>query len=257
MIIDIHVHPPMPFDPFDRCLAAWQRMLDAGQRAGIDRQVLFGWGPLGSGCNEVVRDLVARDPERVTGFVRGWCTDPNSAATVEQYVVEHGFKGVKVHTEPDWPLIGLLGGHAIYCVAAQLGVPVLIHGFHQEEGLSADLHDELGVGHYPVRLMAELGRRYPATTFIFAHVGMMWVKALQAVRPYPNLYVDVSGFDPERGIVESAVRALGAERVLYGSDAPGRNYAAQLAKVLYADIGESDRALVLGGNAARLLGLGG
>jgi predicted TIM-barrel fold metal-dependent hydrolase len=232
-------------------------MLDAGQRAGIDVQVLFGWGERDSGCNELVRHLVAQTSERVIGFVRGWCTVPESALTVERYITEYGFKGVKVHTEADWPLKGLLGGHAIYEVAGRLGVPVLIHGFHEEEGLSADLHDELGVGHYPVRLMAELGRRHPDTTFIFAHVGMMWIKTLHAVRPYPNLYVDVSGFDPERGIVESAVQSLGAERVLFGSDAPGRNYAAQLAKVLYADITESERSLVLGGNAARLLGLGG
>jgi predicted TIM-barrel fold metal-dependent hydrolase len=232
-------------------------MLDAGRRAGIDVQVLFGWGDVGSGCNEVVRDLVARSSDRAIGFVRGWCTDPDSAATVERYVVEHGFKGIKIHNESGWPLKGLMGGHALYQVAARLGVPVLIHGFHEEEGLSADTHDELGVGHYPVRLMAELGERYPDTSFIFAHAGMMWVKAIQAVRPYPNLYLDVSGFDPERGVVESAVEALGAERVLYGSDAPGRNYAAQLAKVQYADIGAREKALVLGGNAARLLGLGG
>jgi predicted TIM-barrel fold metal-dependent hydrolase len=118
------------------------------------------------------------------------------------------------------------------------------------------MHDQLGLGHYPVQLMAELGQRFPDTTFIFAHVGMMWVKALQAVKPYPNLLVDVSGFDPERGIVEKAVEILGAERVLFGSDAPGRAYAAQLAKVQYADISERDKALLLGGNAARLLGLG-
>ena len=127
MIIDIHVHPPRPFDPYDRCLATWQRMLDAGQRAGIDVQVLFGWGERGSGCNELVRHLVAHTSERVIGFVRAWCSDPESAATVERYITEYGFKGVKVHDEVDWPLRGLLGGHAIYQVAGRLGVPVL-HG---------------------------------------------------------------------------------------------------------------------------------
>jgi predicted TIM-barrel fold metal-dependent hydrolase len=107
----------------------------------------------------------------------------------------------------------------------------------------------------PVSILAELGRRYPETSFIFAHAGGIWEKAFQAVAPYPNLNVDVCGFDPERGVVEKAVAMLGAERVLFGSDAPGRSYAAQVAKVKYADLSEPERQLVLGGNAARLLGL--
>jgi predicted TIM-barrel fold metal-dependent hydrolase len=253
LIIDIHVHPPISPQPDEPFLDAWKGMWDAGSRAGIDKQVLLGWGA--PNCNELVRELVERYPDQVIGFARGWCADPESPATIERYVVEHGFKGIKLHDEGDWPLRGLLAGHPIFLKAEQLGVPILIHGFHEEEGLPADLHDALGPGHYPVRIMAELGKRYPGTTFIFAHAGMMWDKAIQAVKPYPNLYLDVSGFDPERGIVEKAVQVLGAERVLFGSDAPGRIYAAQLAKVLYADISESDRELVLGGNAARLLKL--
>jgi predicted TIM-barrel fold metal-dependent hydrolase len=253
LIVDMHVHQPIPSSSSETFLDTWKRMWEAGKRAGIDRQVLLAWGT--HNCNELVRDLVERYPDQVIGFARGWCSDPTSASTIETYVVEHGFKGIKLHNEDDWPLRGLLAGHPIFLKAGQLGIPILIHSSHEEEGLSADLHDALGPGHYPVRLMAKLGKRYPGTTFIFAHAGMVWVKALQAVKPYPNLYLDVSGFDPERGIVEKAVDVLGAERVLFGSDAPGRTYAAQLAKVLYADISESDKELILGGNAVRLLDL--
>jgi predicted TIM-barrel fold metal-dependent hydrolase len=255
LIVDIHVHPPISTEPDERFWKTWNRMWDAGRRAGIDKQVLLGWGA--PNCNELVRELVERYPDQIIGFARGIRSDPDSPATLEKYVTEHGFKGVKLHDEPDLPLNALLASHPIFIKAGELGVPVLIHGFHAEEGLSAALHHDLagGASHYPVRLMGELGRRYPGTTFIFAHAGMMWDKAIQAVKPYPNLYLDVSGFDPERGIVEKAVEVLGAERVLFGSDAPGRTYAAQLAKVLYADISKGDKELILGGNAARLLNL--
>jgi predicted TIM-barrel fold metal-dependent hydrolase len=255
LIIDIHVHPPSHTGSHERFIQEWEKMLDAGRRAGIDKQVLIGdRDPEG---NERVRKLVDRYPDQIIGFARGIRSDPNSPATIAKYVVEHGFKGIKIHTEPDLPLNALLASYPIYAKAAELGVPVLIHGFHEEEGLSADLHTELGGGaaHFPVRLIGELGKRYPDTTFIFAHAGMMWDKAFQAAQPYPNVCLDMSGFDPERGIVEKAVAMLGAERVLFGSDAPGRIYAAQLAKVLYADISEADKELVLGGNAARLLNL--
>ena len=50
-----------------------------------------------------------------------------------------------------------------------------------------------------------------------------------------------------------AVRELGAERVLYGSDAGGRSFASQLAKVFGADIPESAKRLLLGENLKRLL----
>jgi len=236
-------------------MAAVEKMLDAGRRASIDKQVFV--GDTDAAGNERVREMVERYPDQIVGFARGMRADPESPAIIEKYVIEHGFRGIKLHNEPDLPLKGLLASHPIYLKAAELGVPVLIHGCHEEEGLSADLHSELagGASHYPVRLIAELGRRYPDTRFIIAHAGMMWVKAFQAAKPYPNVCMDMSGFDPERGIVEKAVEVLGAERVLFGSDAPGRIYAAQLAKVLYADISTGDKELVLGGNAARLLNL--
>jgi predicted TIM-barrel fold metal-dependent hydrolase len=50
-----------------------------------------------------------------------------------------------------------------------------------------------------------------------------------------------------------AVRELGAERVLYGSDVGGRSFASQLAKVLGADIPDDAKGLILGGSIRRLL----
>ena len=233
MIVDIHVH---------LFRAGIEEMLESGRRTGIDKQVFLG----------IEKQLVDKFPDEVVGFVRGECTDPNSPEIIEEYVTEYGYRGVKIHREPNWPLTGLLGGHPIFLKAGELGVPVLIHSWHEEEGL-AEIIPQMHVGYFPVRIMAELGKRYPDTTFIFAHVGGMWVKAFQAAKSYPNLCFDISGFDPERGIVEKAVEVLGAERVFFGSDAPGRNYAAQLAKVQYADISDRNKQLIMGENAIKLL----
>jgi uncharacterized protein len=52
--------------------------------------------------------------------------------------------------------------------------------------------------------------------------------------------------------VEMAVRELGPERVVYGSDVGGRSFASQLAKAMGADIPDSAKELVLGGNLRRL-----
>jgi predicted TIM-barrel fold metal-dependent hydrolase len=50
-----------------------------------------------------------------------------------------------------------------------------------------------------------------------------------------------------------ALRELGPERVIFGSDAAGRSFASQLGKVLGAEIRETLRRLILGGNLRRML----
>ena len=57
--------------------------------------------------------------------------------------------------------------------------------------------------------------------------------------------------------IESAVAALGPERVVFGSDAPRASLGSALALLRYADLGEADRARILGGNARQLLGIRG
>ena len=253
LVIDSHVHPPSSHDAEDVMagVSAIERMLEAGRRAGIDKQVF-----LGRVDDLALRAAFERFPDQVIPFLRVSCIDPDAPATLERYVTEHGYRGAKIHQETRlWPLTGILGAYPLFLKAAQLGVPVVAHTWHEEEGLERDVPAITETGSLPVSLFEELGRRFPQTTFILAHVGGSWVKAFQAAQPYPNLYFDVSGTDPERGIVENAVAVLGAERILYGSDAPFRNYAAQIAKVMYADITEPERRLLLGGNIMRLLDL--
>jgi len=50
-----------------------------------------------------------------------------------------------------------------------------------------------------------------------------------------------------------AVRELGAEHVMYGSDIGGRSFASQLAKVLGARIPAAARPLIFGENLRRVL----
>jgi predicted TIM-barrel fold metal-dependent hydrolase len=99
-----------------------------------------------------------------------------------------------------------------------------------------------------------LARRHPQTTLICGHTGGDWERGIRTVRAFPKLLIDLAGNDPTAGMVEMAVRELGASRILYGSDVGGRGFASQLAKVRSADISEQDRRLVLGGNLRTLLG---
>ena len=101
--------------------------------------------------------------------------------------------------------------------------------------------------------LAELARRHPDVPFIAAHTGADWEVGIRAIRDCKNVSAELCGSDPTAGFTEMAVRELGAERVLYGSDAGGRSFASQLGKVLGADISESAKRLILSDNCKRLL----
>jgi hypothetical protein len=101
--------------------------------------------------------------------------------------------------------------------------------------------------------LAELAARHPNVSLICGHAGGDWERGIRAVRPFKNVSLETAGFDPTAGMVEMAVRELGAERVIYGSDAGGRSFASQLAKVQAADIPEGDRRKIFGENLKRLL----
>ncbi len=101
--------------------------------------------------------------------------------------------------------------------------------------------------------LAALAARHPGAAIVCGHSGGDWEQGIRAIRPHRNVYTDLGGGDPTAGFTEMAVRELGAERVLFGSDAGGRSFASQIAKVVGADISEPARRLILGENLKRLL----
>ncbi|QDU80623.1 Amidohydrolase [Polystyrenella longa] len=98
-----------------------------------------------------------------------------------------------------------------------------------------------------------LAERHPEAKLICGHAGGNWELGIRAVRNYPHVSLGIAGSDPTNGLVEMAVRELGAERVIYGSDAGGRSFASQLAKVYGAEISDEEKQLIFAGNLKRLL----
>lgn len=101
--------------------------------------------------------------------------------------------------------------------------------------------------------LAALAKRHPTANFVCGHSGGTWELGIRAIRSLRNVSVETAGFDPTIGMVEMAVRELGASRVIYGSDAGGRSFGSQLAKVVGADITDGDKRLILSENLRRLL----
>ncbi|NPV45814.1 MAG: amidohydrolase [Armatimonadetes bacterium] len=249
MVIDCHIHL-MPH-PGETQAQAARRTLAAMDRLGIDKACVS----LGDRLivqpnatelreqNAWVASTVALAPDRFIGFV--YCS-PNhpelSLELIEEYAVRGGFRGIKL-----WvcQLADHAGNDAICRRAAQLGLPVLAHTWVKVTG---NMPTESTPDH-----LVTLARRHPDVNFIMAHAGGDWERGLRTVRHVPHIYPDTCGNDPEAGFTELAVALVGAERLVFGSDATGRSFASQLAKVTGADITDDQKRLILGDNLERLM----
>jgi len=129
--------------------------------------------------------------------------------------------------------------------AVAMNLPILQHEFLKTGGNEPGESSPFDV--------VELAKRHPKLQIVCAHTGGNWELGIRAIRGTKNVYAGIAGSDPTSGFVEMAVRELGAERVIYGSDVGGRSFASQIVKVEGAQISESDKKLILGGNLRRLL----
>ncbi len=101
--------------------------------------------------------------------------------------------------------------------------------------------------------LAKLASRHPGVPLICGHTGGDWERGIRAIQNHPNVSIGIGGSDPTAGFVEMAVRELGAERILYGSDIGGRSFSSQLAKVFGAEIPEAAKHLILGQNLKTMM----
>ena len=248
-IWDCHTHfsgveGPTPEERIDR-------LLNYADRMQIERLVLFmgmkfvhdpSPDEMRLANDEVLRALRHR-PERLFGFVY---LTPNhveaSMAELERCLAGGPMVGIKlwVARRCNSPELD-----PILARARELQAPVLQHTYLKATG-------NLPGESTPMDL-ADLARRHPNVSIIGAHMGSDFEVGIAAVRDCTNVSMDLCGFDPVSGVTEVAVKELGAERVLFGSDAGGRSFASQLGKVLGANIPERAKQLVLGENLRRLL----
>ncbi len=248
-IWDVHTHlSGVPGRTPDERMA---QLIGFADRMGIERLCVFmgmkwSYDPSPDDMREQNDDVLAaleRWQHRAFGFVY---LNPNhveaSLAELDRCVRDGPMVGVKLWVARHCNTPEL---DPIVKRATELKAPVLQHTYIKATG-------NLPGESTPMDL-AELAGRHPEACFIAAHSGGDWELGIRAIRHCKNVSVDLCGSDPTAGFTEMAVRELGAERVLYGSDAGGRSFASQLAKVLGADIPESARRLVLGENCKRLL----
>lgn len=246
MIIDCHAHI---VNAEDTTLDA---LLRAADRAGVDLISLSSLGrqwdyiPPVERLDEAAADILAacaKHPDRFLGAV--YVSADHVARSLEwldRCIANGPCRSVKwwVSQFADDPRLDPIVERCI-----ELDAPILAHTWLKATG---NLERESTCFH-----VANMARRHPAMKIWMAHCSGRWEESARVVKDCPNVSMDVSGGEPEDGIVDCVVRQIGPERVFYGSDAPGRSFVVQMSKVLSADLGEREKEMILGGNVGKWL----
>jgi len=125
----------------------------------------------------------------------------------------------------------------------------------RELGLVVNIHSGSEISH-PLGIGA-LARRFPDVTVLMDHMGYReWTsEAIEAARDNPNLYLGTTIAALEPSVVERAIRELGPERVVYGSNWPNVYSDLAVEAIRRGKFGQAAEELILGGNLARILKL--
>ena len=132
-------------------------------------------------------------------------------------------------------------------LAAERGVPVLHHVWQHRR------RDWPGQEASDAIELCALAARHPRVQFILAHIGGGgdWQHSLAALRGAPNVAVDLSGSGVDGGMLESCIEAVGAARLVWGTDLTMDTGWAKL-RYLERLLAREELELVKWKNAARL-----
>jgi hypothetical protein len=104
--------------------------------------------------------------------------------------------------------------------------------------------------------LGNLAARFPEATIIMGHMGEeTWFEGIATAGKYKNIFLDTTGCSNFYRIINYAIDTVGEDRVVFGMDFPAYNPGPEIAKVREADISDEQKRKIMGGNAARILGL--
>lgn len=314
MIIDIHGHlsPPEAAKrfPMPPSLTDVDGMLAARAQAGIDLTIIG--SPVGAGAMARVPgiDNYAQPRDRLRGFhawmsgligsfpdqLRGYVYanpfgDDDHLEGVRETLADPAFVGLITTSSVHGELLGSPRADSFFALAAEMGVPVLVHP--PAEPIGTERVDDFGfveqIGRFGdvsmgMAMIAFAGwlDKYPGLRLIGATGGgalsLLTERLQTAARPrhwgggappasasappaadpgaaLQRMYVDTSTFSPAHLGLNAEV--LGPERMLFGTDSPPMSVPLEefMRMIEKLPIDKASRQLILGGNAEALFDL--
>ena len=240
-IIDIHSHyGKWPFPLRGRGV---DFTLDLMKRRGINRTIMSSSLSIVydfTAGNKQMADAIEGHPE-LLGYVT---VNPNyfdaSCRELEKYFKKPNFVGAKMH-----PMYNRLDGNSrqtrkLAQKIAEYGKPLLIHTFGRGE---------------PAK-MFELARDCPNLKIIMGHAGGDdWRGAVEVLRQTPNTYMEFCATVHETDKVRRSVDAVGADRIMFGTDLDLINPAFTAGVYEESSLTTDEKERILYKNAMELFGI--
>lgn len=222
-------------------------MVKAYEYLGIDKMTITAWLTIFAdyeGGNEITLNAVNKYPDKVIGYAG---IDPNYSEDVAKdaykWHVKYGLKGLK----PFYNLSYIRYTDKRYEKWWELA----------ESKHLFSLADPGGYNHGQyMQDIDELAKKYPNVSFFMDHAGRSFEVAedyAQVALANKNVYLQLTYTSVPWGMVEYLSDKVGAEKVMFGTDAPMRDPRQQLGWVVYADLPLEEKKKILATNMQKVL----
>ncbi len=224
---------------------------EAMGEANVDYSLVIAYPPLID--NDFVMEICRKNPKLIPVV-----NIPKKTARPGQVLkryAEKGAKALKLHPASDGEGVDSTRYRALIRSASDLGLPIILH--------TGSLHSKLfykdpSQGH--AERFTKWFEIYSKTQFILAHMNFHEPNvALDLCEEFQNVWVETSWQPAE--VIGEAVRRIGPERILFGSDWPfiGNNITVGRDRVRdcvnTGMLNQEQAKLILGENAVKLLGI--
>lgn len=242
VIIDAHCHLSERMGN-----APASNLIEGMDASGIEMAVVFGVGD-----NDFVANAVKKYPDRLIPF---YFYDPKYEHAqfdeLEYFAKEHGWKGVKVGHE----YAVARGMYKMMEIAEKYNLVVVVHS-----GPGNEFHPYI---------IGDIASSFPKVRTVILHMGGgmaidVELVSTKVAEKNENIYLETCYAHPYA--IKQAIERIGPQRVMFGSDASNSGYASHyqnpgnyqdvhLDAIRLIGLPKEQEEMVLGGSAAKLLGV--
>jgi predicted TIM-barrel fold metal-dependent hydrolase len=273
-VIDFHIHP-VCYDRYcssteewiilQQSAADWQGIIKKYEvpeefsrylaENGVDYGVIMAdMSPIASGiCTNLYVLEFCRSQKRLIPFanVNPYMTERGAAGPEARRLLQAGFRGFKVYPSYQYfyPNDRML--YPLYAAAEEAGAPIMVHtGSSVFKGARIKYADPL--------FLDDVAVDFPRLKVLLVHSGrVIWYNtAFYLARLHENVYMEVAGLPPQKLMDYFPELERNADKIIFGSDWPGVvSIKDNIDVIRNLPLKEETREKILGGNAARILGI--